>query len=240
MNALKIVTAALKQLGVLAAGENASGEEVVDALEVLQDLLYQWATSRLFVYKSTILTLPLSKGANTYRIGRVEGDCCEFELSCQCGCDDNYQEPELKYPIPDLKADISHISETAWLDGREVRLMRDTNSYGYRTEVTYQVDKPSWIFTVHSNARELKIKAFTLPFELCEHDELHLPQEYERALKLSLAIDIAPMFGVEPSMSLATNQRNAIDLLKRANSTPMYSKSDLPRNIGVGGHGIDY
>ncbi|QHJ78704.1 MAG: hypothetical protein [Bacteriophage sp.] len=240
MNALKIVTVALKQLGVLAAGENASGEEVVDALEVLQDLLSQWATSRLFVYKSTELTLPLSKGGGVYRIGRTAGDCCEFELLCQCGCDDNYQEPELKYPIPDLKADISHISETAWLDGREIRLMRDTNSYGYSTEVTYQVDKPSWIFKVHTGAKELKIKAFTLPFDLCEHDELHLPKEYERALKLSLAMDIAPMFGVEPSMSLTTNQRSAIDLLKRANSTPMYIRNDMPRNIGVGGHGFDY
>lgn len=235
MNALKIVTAALKQLGVLAAGENASGEEVVDALEVLQDLISQWATSRLFVYKSTELTLPLSKGANVYRIGRIEGDCCEFEWSC--GCDGDF---EPRYPIPDVKADISHISEAAWLDGREIRLMRDTNSYGYRTEVTYQVDKPSWIFSVHTDAKELKIKAFTLPFDLCEHDELHFPQEYERALKLSLAMDIAPMFGVEPSVSLATNQRNAVDLLKRANSTPMYIRNDMPRNIGVGGHGFDY
>ena len=33
MNVSKIVSAALKQLGVLAAGENASGEEVADAIE---------------------------------------------------------------------------------------------------------------------------------------------------------------------------------------------------------------
>ena len=73
MNVSKIVEAALKQLGVLAAGETAQGDEIADALSSLQDLLHQWATDRLYVHKATILTLPLSKGANTYLIGKIEG-----------------------------------------------------------------------------------------------------------------------------------------------------------------------
>ena len=103
MNVSKIVSAALKQLGVLAAGENASGEEVADAIEALQDILSQWATHKLYVHKATTITIPLSKGRNTYLVGKIEGDCCEYELTC-CG--------EL-LARPDVTAEIARISDSA-------------------------------------------------------------------------------------------------------------------------------
>lgn len=223
MNVSKIVDAALKQLGVLAAGESASGEEYTDAIDCLKDLLAQWATNRLYVHKASILTLPLSKGKGVYLIGKIDGDCCEYELTC---CGDVLDRP-------DLKVEISSISDRAWLDDQEITLIRDLNNTGRYVKVWYQVDHPNWRFHVLEDAKELKIKVFTLPFDLCAHDELHLPTQYERALKLSLALEIAPMFGVEPSMLLVKNQSNAMDLLKRSNSTPTYAKNDLP--IGVCG-----
>ena len=81
------------------------------------------------------------------------------------------------------------------------------------------------------DASELKIKAYTLPYDLCAHDELHLPPQYERALITSLALEIAPMFGVEPSGILLRNQAQAIVMLKRANITPIYAanaRNELP------------
>lgn len=123
------------------------------------------------------------------------------------------------------------------LDDKPITLVRDTNDSKY-AGVTYQVDNPNWSFIVDTDGGELKIKAFTLPFDLCPHDELHLPKQYERALKLTLAIEIAPMFGVEPASALVVNQRNAINLLKRSNITPLYVKNSI--NIGVGNRGCTY
>ena len=206
MNVTKIIESALKQLGVLAAGENASGEEVADAIEALQDILSQWATHKLYVHKATTITIPLSKGRNTYLVGKIEGD-------------------------------IASISDKALLDDKPITLVRDTNDSKY-AGVMYQVDNPNWSFIIDTDGSELKIKAFTLPFDLCPHDELHLPKQYERALKLTLALEIAPMFGVEPSSALVVNQRNAINLLKRSNITPLYVKNSI--NIGVGNRGCTY
>ena len=67
-----------------------------------------------------------------------------------------------------------------------------------------------------------------LPTELESFDEIELPTKYERPLILSLALEIAPMFGVEPNALLIRNQASAIDLLKRSNSTPFYVNNDLP------------
>lgn len=228
MNVNKIVESAMKQLGVLASGENATGDELVDVLDSLRGLLAQWATDRLHVHKATILTLPLTKGVGTYLIGKIEGDCCEYELTC-CG--------EV-LDQPDLTAEISHISDRAWLDNEEITLARDLNNTASSVKVWYQMNNPNWIFHVKEAAKELKIKVYTLPFDLCDHDELHLPPQYERALILSLALEIAPMFAVEPSNMLLRNQSQAITILKRANVTPILATNNaLEIPAGVRRHG---
>lgn len=224
MNVSKIVEKALKKLGVLASGEKSSAEEVADALDDLKALLAQWATQRMLVHKATLITIPL-KGAGTYQVGKIEGDCCEYEISC---CGDVLTRP-------DVKAEISHISDRAWLDDDEITMVRDTNNTASNVRVWYEVDHPNWLFHVKSCAKELKIKTYTLPYDLCFHDELHIPAHYERALVLALALEIAPMFGVEPSQLIYTAHSQAMTILKRSNSTPLYSKNDL--RIGVGRYG---
>jgi len=57
MNVSKLINLSLKQLGVLAAGENADANEVADAVDALRGLLAQWATERLFIYKVQRLLL---------------------------------------------------------------------------------------------------------------------------------------------------------------------------------------
>ena len=218
MKVNKIVESAMKQLGIIASGESVTGNELVDALSSLQALLAQWCTDRLYVHKATILTIPLTKGANTYLIGKVSGDCCEYEVTC---CGDVLARPDIEF-------EITSISDRAWLDDQEIRIVRDLNNTAEHVKVWYQVDNPNWLFHVKEDAAELKLKAYTLPYDLCDHDELHLPKEYERALITSLALEIAPMFGVEPSGLLLRNQASAISILKRANSTPYYVKNDLP------------
>lgn len=204
MNATKIIESALKQLGVLAAGENAEAGELVDALYSLQGVLAQWATMRLYVNKVQEIALNLTGTAT------ISPDAL-----------DN----------PALVASIQHVSDTATLDGEPIRLVRDTNTTTTDPAVTYSVSGNIWTF---SGTGELKFKAFSLPYALEPGDELVLPPQYERALFLTLAVELAPMFGLEPTQMLLLNQRNAIEVLRRSNITPLYVKNDL--DIGVSGY----
>lgn len=196
MNVSKLVDLALKQLGVLASGENAKANEVADAVDSLRGLLAQWATDRLYVYKVLPITLNLT-GKGEYTLSQT----------------------------------VDSISDIAKLDDCEIKLIRDLNDTGIYVKVRYTEELPYWKFNVLCDAKKLVIKAFTLPTTLDAQDEIELPIKYERALVLSLALEIAPMFGVDPSMLLIKNQSSAIDLLKRSNSTPTYAKNDLP--VGV-------
>ncbi|WP_173911050.1 hypothetical protein [Acinetobacter sp. Marseille-Q1618] len=199
MNVSKIVESALKQLGVLAAGEHANADEVADAVDCLKALLAQWATERLYLYKIQDIEIML-QGTGIYTLNQT----------------------------------IQDVLETASLDDEKIQMRRDleqSSNDKNTAKVIYSEDTPYWTFRVVDNAKSLNVKACVLPTSLEAQDQLYIPDKYERPLILSLALEIAPMFGVEPSMLLIKNQSSAIDLLKRSNSTPYYVQNDLP--VGV-------
>ena len=198
MNVTKIIESALKQLGVLAAGENAEANELVDAIDALRGLLAQWATKRLFIHKVEQITLNLNGSA---KVSPNDSDA------------------------PDYKTSISSIVERGLLDGEPVYIVRDTNATQDNAEVTYSVNGEVWTFFGDG---ELSFKALTLPYDVAPDDELQLPPSYERPLILALALDLSTMFGIEPTQMLLTNYRSATTLLKESNSTPLYASNDLP------------
>ncbi|HHW53763.1 MAG TPA: hypothetical protein GXX13_11385 [Acinetobacter towneri] len=196
MNVSKLINLSLKQLGVLAAGENADANEVADAVDALRGLLAQWATERLYIYKVHPIVINLT-GAGTYTLSET----------------------------------IQSVSDHAKLDDADIFMVRDLNSTGEYKPVIFSEQKPYWKFQVLEDAKKLEINAHVLPTELESFDEINLPTKYERPLILSLALEIAPMFGVEPTQTMFMNQRQAVELLKRSNSTPFYVQNDLP--VGV-------
>lgn len=198
MNVTKIIESALKQLGVLAAGENTEANELVDAIDVLRGLLSQWATKRLYIHKVEQITLNLNGSA---KISPNDTDA------------------------PDYKTSISGIVERGLLNSEPVYIIRDTNTTKDDANVTYNVNGEVWTFFGDG---ELSFKALTLPYNIAPNDELQLPASYERPLILALALDLSTMFGVEPTQMLLTNYRSATTLLKESNSTPLYVINDLP------------
>lgn len=198
MNVTKIIESALKQLGVLAAGENAEASELVDAIDVLRGLLSQWATKRLYIHKVEQITLNLNGSA---KVSPNDADA------------------------PDYKTSISSIVERGLLRGEPVYIVRDTNTTQDDAMVTYSVNGEVWTFFGDG---ELSFKALTLPYDISANDELQLPPSYERPLILALALDLSTMFGVEPTQMLLTNYRSATTLLKESNSTPLYVINNLP------------
>lgn len=240
----KIINGALKQLGIVAAGENARADELADALDCLHALLSQWATDQHYIYKSNLLILTLN-GSGIYRIKakhHSENFCCDYEISdcpiCNstevsseaCSCGSHPTKPKVH-----LSADIQAIADTAWLDGHKIDLVRDSNHTASQyVPVIYSRECFEWLFELNdSTAKQLKIKAFTFPTHFECHDILAVPAHYERALRLSLALEIAPMFGVEPSMTLLRNQANAVRLLSNSNVTPIYATNSV-NEIAIG------
>ena len=201
----RIVEMSLKQLGILAAGESVQGDELADALIVLEGLLAQWATQKLYIYKASNVTVPLN-GIGVYTVGLLSAD---------------------------VTADIQGISDKAFIDDEEITLVRDTN-LKTDAQVIYSVGAPNWTFDVRVNGSELKFKSYSLPIEIIAQNELVVPTNYQRPLILTLAVELAPMFGVEPTQMLLLNQRQAVEMLKRSNVTPIYATNsavEIPAGV---------
>ncbi len=64
-----ILTAALTELGVLASGEVATGQEGIDGLVSFNNLLDSWAAERLNIYTITRTTWTIVSGTSTYTVG---------------------------------------------------------------------------------------------------------------------------------------------------------------------------
>lgn len=189
----KLITLALKQLGVLAVGETATADDLADGLDTLNALLAQWQTQKLFVYQAINHTITLD-GTPAH--------------------------------LPFVR-----LHDVGKLDGGEVKLVRDTNIAP--TQIAYRVDGDGIVIDTPQKGK-LSVVGYALPHNLGADDVLDLPKYYQRALTLSLALDLAPMYGVAVSAELARNQAQAVLMVKRANSTPIYAKNDLPVGLGRG------
>lgn len=120
------------------------------------------------------------------------------------------------------------------LDGGDVKLVRDTNIAP--AQIAYRVDGDGIVIDTPKQG-VLSVVGYALPHNLGADDVLDVPEYYKRALILSLAIDLAPMYGAVVTSDLAKNQAQAVMMVKRANSTPYYAKNDLPVGLGRGNCG---
>ncbi len=64
-----VITASLKDLGVLAAGEVPTAQDSADCLDGLNRLIDQWAAERLMIYTETRTTWTIVSGTQTYTVG---------------------------------------------------------------------------------------------------------------------------------------------------------------------------
>lgn len=69
MTGLQLISAAMKTIGALAAGETPSSEEASDCLLRLNDLIDNWATQRLTIYYQLRTTKTLTANTTSYTIG---------------------------------------------------------------------------------------------------------------------------------------------------------------------------
>lgn len=68
----------------------------------------------------------------------------------------------------------------------------------------------------------------SLPLDI--HETIDWPKNLERLVILSLAIDLAPDYGVEPSATLVNRRNGAITVLKQSNAKPIFTKSAWKHN----------
>lgn len=223
--AADLIRRSLKLLGVLAAGEPLSSEDQADGLVELNNVLGSWANERLLVHSAQRSTYTLTGNLSPHTIGsggtfatsrplRIEGAGVirvgeTFETPLRILSDAEYQ------AIGD-KTQTDDVPTRLWV------------------EWTFPAAK-LWLWPVPATAATLVLYTWSRLTEFAATDAVSLPDGYENALAHALALQWAPMFGVEPSATLRDNADTAIAAIKRTNTPDVVSVLD--RGLLGGGAG---
>lgn len=209
-----LIKSAMRLATILASGEEPTGDETVDGLKVLNDLLENWSTERLSVWQRENQQFALSAGVATYTIGPAG----TFNTVRPVRVGNSF----VRLQGADFPVEVWGLSEYDLVAVKAVggipERMVYVNDMPLGTLTLYPV--PSQPMTLHLSCDRV------LTFPLILTSQLAFPPGYERALRYALAINIAAEYGVEAPASVHAISRDSKADIKRANKTRIVSSFD--------------
>lgn len=201
-----LVNGALKDLGVLAAGETASADVAEDARLLLNDLLGSWSTDNLTIYQRTPEEFPLVAGQSSYTIGTGGNFNTARPIEVESA---NYKSAGREYPItiftPKEWSEISDKSRGSSLP-QGIFLL---GTYPLDTILIYPVPDGTASLVLYTLKPLTTFATINTTFSL--------PEGYPRALRTNLAVELAPSYGREPSSTLMSAAMDSKAGIKRKN-----------------------
>lgn len=228
MTAKQAILTALKSLGVVASGEDATPEEYADGLLYLQMMLRNLSAVRLLVYTSTVDQLVLTAGKSDYTWG-VGGDLSSSRPNKILHANLNNGE----YPV-------SLLSEKEFVEVGS----KDTvgipsavyisRSFPLASIVVLPVPDAAYMLYLHS------VKPFTETSSFTSlNDELIFPPEYEEPIVNNLAVRLSTVFGKAVPAIVAGLAASGMSIIMKNNSTGMGNSVTLGLPVGSGNYDIN-
>lgn len=209
-----IITRALRSLEVIAQGESADANQLSDGLVSLNDLLSAWSNERLTVYQTVQETLSLVGGQASYDIGV---GATSLNTSRPIKLESAFVRIYgVDYPLQILtREQYNEIADKATTGDIPTGIYLDP---GYPESNLRLWPAPSGGTLYIDSWKPLTAFSAT-------SDTVTLPPGYERALRLNLAVDLMPEYGVvnELILGLAKEAKAGI---KRVNQSPVIMSFD--------------
>lgn len=210
MQAQDVIANALRWLGVLAVGETASSQELSDGLVVLNELVASLSAEEIYLYTRAVdaLTATATTGSYTWGTGGAINSTRPLRL---VKADCSFGGTTVPVDIIGFAA-WSNIPERA-VQGNVVQRAFLDNAYPLATLNLWPVPK-----TTSTTLSLYSLKALTA--FAATTDTFDFPPGYERAIRLNLALDLAPEYGIALTathVSLAEQAKRALRSLNKQN-----------------------
>ncbi len=205
------ISAALKEIGVLSAGETASAEDAADAFAALNRMIDQWAAERLDIYSITRTTWTIVSGTQAYTVGLTGTVVIARPVFLQAvQFRDTSTSPVVELPLTPL-------SDAAYAG---ITLKAGTSTYP--TSWYYNPTHPLGALTLFPTPTSTTLQGVLYaPAALARYtalsDLVTLPPAYEEFLVTHLAMRLATPFGRQIDPSLRERAMEAKAIVKRSN-----------------------
>jgi hypothetical protein len=212
-----LINQALRNIGVLASGETASGDKLNESLVIAQQMVEGWSLERLMIPAVTHETFAVDTvgAAASYTIGT--GGALNTArpmsiLNCRMVDGGNSESP----------VEIVGLSRWASVDVRGNVAIPSIAYY----EVSYPLGK-LYFDTIPMAGYFIKlVTAKELTALPALNSDTEYPPGYDRCIRLNLEIELAIAFERPVNVTTAALAKTAKREIKRLNATPMHSRID--------------
>lgn len=234
-SATDIGTRALRLLGVVAATDTPTAEDIDTAFKALNDMIDDWATQRQTVFRMLRSVFPLTSGVSTYTLGAggiwniirpVWIERCSVIPSNSGSGNTGPMEIPLGPPLDiaefqriTIKTAQSSFPQYVYWDRNWVN--------GLSTVQVYPVP-------TSSNAAIVLYSPVALTEFPDLATEFTFPPGYVRALRYNLAMELSPEYGIQPPDGVMRTAVQSLANIKRANHAPVEAQFDAGL-VGVRG-----
>lgn len=207
--ALQLVTASLRKLGAVAAGETPDADEQSDALESLNQILESWNLKGLALFRRENAAYTLVPSQQAYSVGS--------------GADFDGARPITLHSAFVTRGGIDYplavLTQAQWND-----ILQKSTESQLPEAVYYEPTFPDGTLRFWPVPLEALPVTLAIDMQLAVvadiNDDLSFPPGYERALLYALAVDLAPEYpAVTLSQSVIDAADEALADIKRANNT---------------------
>lgn len=206
-----IVTDALRELGVLAAGETATADDAISGLAALNRLVDQWAAERLMIYTVTRTTFTIAASTQNYTVGtgytvNVARPVYVDHVS--------YRDTSATTPT---EIPLTELTEDAWALVPQKTLTSALPSCFYYNPTYPSATLSLWPVPTSSTLQGVVYH----PQQVAEFASLNtvisLPPGYRRMLVKNLALEMAPSYERPAQQELVMQAMESKSVVKRAN-----------------------
>lgn len=219
MNALAIISRALRIIGVYANGEAPTGSEANDALSVFNSLIQSYGNQSLLIFSASDDAIPFIANQASVSIGPTGTVITGRPVSLSSY---SYaQIGQISYPLEVLTdSEYNGIGLKSLITGIPTSIYMDAtmpNAVVY----LYPIPSQALVLNLRSNKRLVTINTLA--------DELVFPDGYDRMWALCLAMDLAPEYERKVSPDVRSAATYARRVLKRTNL--QIPRMDMPAGI---------
>jgi hypothetical protein len=205
------ITASLRTLGVIAAGEVPSSEDSIDAFEVANRLLDSWSTERLQIFKVVRTVWTIVSGTQDYTVGSGG----TINIARPTIIDHvNYQRTDTS---PVVEFQLNPHTEDSWASVPIKTLTAPLPTQWYYTPTFPLGTLSLWPVPTGSTLQGVLYAPMAVPEFSLITDTISLPPGYRRMLITNLALELAPEYGVQPHPMLARSAGESKMNVKRMN-----------------------
>ena len=228
VSALDIITAAMQELGILAAGEAPAAADAQWVFQKLQRLVDRYNARLPMVYNVNFTVFTLPAGSNPFTIGPGQ----QFDINQR-----PVSIPSIGLILegtPGVELPLNRRDQDWWANNR-IKGLTST----IPTDYYYSPDWPNgsiYFWPEPTASHQVRVQSRLVLAEYASvTDEFSMPPAYWDLIVYELAISISPSFGLQPNQVLVEGRREALKAVQVNNISSPRLQSDSPSQQGENG-----